>query len=535
MHGSICTIAKKFVEHHHGSDVWNVLLERAACPGVVFSPIGDYPDEQVVGILTAACELLECELRDLLIQLGNFAGPELVTLANNMLHPSWRTFELVSNLETLIHRTIKINNPTAQPANIQAHLLTDNEIQVVYTSRRGLCALAQGILEGVIDHYGEEIEVEEVTCTQNGAPFCTFSLTRQQVIEPVEVRDIGQAEDTGSAPESTPTVIFDVARPDGQSAGALASGSKNITASSDTDWYLPQSNVDISGAEGGEYLSTKIPFPKRIGRYMVEKVLGVGGMGVVFRAVDESLDRLVAIKTLRLLDIDKESSEIFVREARTMARLNHENVVRIYDVGEFQNRPYFVMEYIEGQTLQERLAKGTLGLKLGCQLFLKILDGLNAVHKAGMVHRDIKPANIILSRDARKCQLLDFGLADSMIGGSKATFGATSGTRGYIAPERIKGYPADFRSDIFSLGCVAYEIFCGETAFGTHCAKSVLNAMKGFQPNSLTWNDIPSSLRDMITGMLKVNREKRLTDIEQVRALIVKILEAQQTRTDGAS
>ena len=122
-----------------------------------------------------------------------------------------------------------------------------------------------------------------------------------------------------------------------------------------------------------------------------------------------------------------------------------------------------------------------------------------------------------------------------MIGGSKATFGATSGTRGYIAPERIIGYPADFRSDIFSLGCVAYEIFCGEPAFGTHCAKSVLNAMKGFQPNSLTWNDIPSSLRDMITGMLKVNREKRLTDIEQVRAMIVKILEAQQTRTDGAS
>lgn len=550
MHGSICTIAKKFVEHHHGADVWNVLLEHAGCPGASFSPIGDYPDEQVVGILTAACELLDCELDALLIEIGRFAGPELVTLATNMLHPSWKTFELVSNLETLIHRTIKINNPTAQPAHIQAHRLDDDHIQVIYSSRRGLCSLARGILEGVAEHYGENVAIEEVSCTRNGDPFCTFTLAREhaltagvsdrsdgagaasEVVDFNEGSKVSRVSETGdthgiseaeSDPHSTPTENFDAAR--GSSDSAL---SKSLSANSDTDWYFPQSKVRVPGSAGGACHSSKIPFPKRVGRYSIEEVLGVGGMGVVFRAVDQSLNRVVAVKTLRLLEIDQEAAEVFVREARTMARLNHENVVRIYDVGEFQKRPYFVMEYIEGQTLQARLKKGTLGLKLGCQLFLKVLNGLDAVHNAGMVHRDIKPANIMLSRDSRKCQLLDFGLADGLIDGSKATFGSTSGTRGYIAPERIKGYPADYRSDIFSLGCVAYEIFCGESAFGTHETKSVLNAMKGFQPNSVVWHDIPSPLREMISGMLTADRNARLDDLGYARQLTKRVLEEQK-------
>ena len=124
-------------------------------------------------LLGAACELLqvdellqEGELDDLLRILGRFVGPELIGFASNMLQPDWKTFELLSKVEFLIHRTIRIQNPKAQPANMQAFRLTEDDAQVVYSSRRGLCTLAHGIIEGIADFYGENINIREVTCAK---------------------------------------------------------------------------------------------------------------------------------------------------------------------------------------------------------------------------------------------------------------------------------------------------------------------------------------------------------------------------------
>lgn len=134
-----CCIVKKFADANHGPEAWDAILEHAGYSGLVLSPIGTYLDEAVFALLGAGCELLQTELDDLLQLLGRFAGPELIGFAGNMLHPEWKTFELHSNVESLIHRTIRMQNPTAQPANIQAFRLSDDEAQGVYSSRRGLC------------------------------------------------------------------------------------------------------------------------------------------------------------------------------------------------------------------------------------------------------------------------------------------------------------------------------------------------------------------------------------------------------------
>ena len=178
MHGSVCCIVKKFVDVAHGEAAWSAILERSGHTGLVLSPIANYPDEAVLEILTAACGLLDCERDELLVQIGRYAAGELVAIASNMIHPDWKSFELLANVESLIHRTVRIKSAGAEPARIQAFRLDDSTLQVVYSSRRGLCALADGILRGLGPVFDESIDVQHVTCVNRGDPFCTFELKR---------------------------------------------------------------------------------------------------------------------------------------------------------------------------------------------------------------------------------------------------------------------------------------------------------------------------------------------------------------------
>ena len=141
-------------EKPFGKDDWKQILTLAGEPGLSFSPIQHYPDETVMKVVGACCEHLKIEPDVALFEVGKFAAPELIRFAKNMLHPNWKTFQILFHLETLIHRTIRIGDPEARPADIQCYQIPDTEMQVVYSSRRGLCDLARGILTGMGSVFG---------------------------------------------------------------------------------------------------------------------------------------------------------------------------------------------------------------------------------------------------------------------------------------------------------------------------------------------------------------------------------------------
>ena len=214
----------------------------------------------------------------------------------------------------------------------------------------------------------------------------------------------------------------------------------------------------------------------KLGHYQILAPLGAGGMGEVYRARDARLDRDVAIKVLpeRLAD-SAEAVARFEREAKALAANSHPNLVAVFDVGTDQGICFAVMEFLAGETLGEHLDRGTLPLARVLEIGAAVADGLAAAHAHGVIHRDLKPANIFLSASGQ-VKVLDFGLArfaspDPL--GSTADYlteaGRVMGTAGYMSPEQASGDIPDERGDIFSLGCVLYEMATGRRAFPGEC------------------------------------------------------------------
>ena len=211
---------------------------------------------------------------------------------------------------------------------------------------------------------------------------------------------------------------------------------------------------------------------QRFGPYDIVDVLGQGGMGVVYRARDSRLGRDVAIKTLPAqIAADPVRLQRFEQEAQAASRLNHPNVLSVFDAGEHEGTPYLVTELLEGQTLRERLTEGPLPVRKAIELAVAIAQGLSAVHEKGIVHRDLKPENVFLTIDGR-VKILDFGVARMLelatppVGTLPLTQeGAVMGTAGYMSPEQVRGRPADSRSDLFALGAILYELVTGRLAF----------------------------------------------------------------------
>src|SRR2546426_4156542 len=215
---------------------------------------------------------------------------------------------------------------------------------------------------------------------------------------------------------------------------------------------------------------TLISTGQTISHYTVLEKLGEGGMGVVYKAEDTKLKRTVALKFLpQRLSASEQDKSRFIQEAQAASALNHPNVCTIHDIQEHDGQMFIVMEFVDGQTLAEKL--GSLSLKQAIDIGIQIADGLAAAHEKGIVHRDIKPENIMIRKDGI-AQIMDFGLAKlkGAAGVSRLTKeGSTVGTAGYMSPEQVQGQDADHRSDIFSLGVVLYELFTGELPFkGVH-------------------------------------------------------------------
>jgi len=230
--------------------------------------------------------------------------------------------------------------------------------------------------------------------------------------------------------------------------------------------------------------------PERIGSYRVTRVLGQGGMGVVYAAHDDRLDRPVAIKVVRP-DVLADSAAItrFRREARAAARISHPHICPLYELGEHNEQPFLVMELLEGESLAARLERGAVPVPEGLQLSGQMLDALAALHRSGVIHRDLKPANVFLTPHGLK--LLDFGLAQPIaIEDTTNEVGLTGqgmmvGTPQYMSAERLFGRTADERADVWAAAAVIYELFAGRAPFGGASLPAIIHAIAYEEPPPL--------------------------------------------------
>lgn len=239
----------------------------------------------------------------------------------------------------------------------------------------------------------------------------------------------------------------------------------------------------------------KLSAGTRIGPYEIIDLVGSGGMGEVYRALDSRLGRHVALKVVSSNLDDPEWFRRFEFEARTAGMLNHPNIVAVYDIGSHDGAPYIVSELLEGTDLSERIRQGAIPPAKVASYALQIARGLGAAHDKGIVHRDLKPANIFITNDNR-LKILDFGLAKlSQTPGSEMTISATAvgvvmGTPGYMSPEQVRGETVDHRSDLFSLGVILYEMASGVQAFQGNSAVERMSAILKEDPAPLPENSV---------------------------------------------
>ena len=259
-------------------------------------------------------------------------------------------------------------------------------------------------------------------------------------------------------------------------------------------------------------------------RYEIVEILGEGGMAFVYKAKDKQLQRNVAIKTLKPNYVNQEKFvDRFRREAQTAANLNHPNIVQIFDWG-IEDEPYFVMEYIEGNTLTSIITGNkTVGLNDILYIGSQVANGLKEAHKHGLVHRDIKPGNIMITPDG-KVKVTDFGIVSLQNEESDITkTGAVLGTASYISPEQAQGKPVSFESDLYSLGTVLYELIAGNPPFTGDSPIATATKHLTDKPEKLSnyRKDIPKALENAILKLLEKRPSDRFKSAEDLRALLL--------------
>jgi serine/threonine protein kinase len=255
---------------------------------------------------------------------------------------------------------------------------------------------------------------------------------------------------------------------------------------------------------------------RSVHQYEIQEKLGRGGMGVVYRAYDTSLDRTVALKFLPpYLSADDSATERFLVEARAAAALDHSNVCNVHEIGESEECGRFIsMAYYEGETLKQKIERGPLPIDEALDYACQIGAGLDAAHQHGIIHRDIKPGNVIVTPDGT-AKVLDFGLA-KLADVSLTGTGVRLGTIGYMSPEHLRGEPLDQRADFWSLGVVLYEMLTGELPFrGRPTAVTVHGILheEPTRPSSLR-PEIPAELETVVGRMLAKHPGFRATGAE---------------------
>jgi hypothetical protein len=266
----------------------------------------------------------------------------------------------------------------------------------------------------------------------------------------------------------------------------------------------------------------------RIGQFEVLEVLGRGGFGIVFRAFDEVLQRVVAVKVLApAMAATSPARKRFLREARSSAQVRHENVVQVYAVEE-QPLPYLVMEFIPGETLQQRLDRtGPLDVPEVLRIGRQVAEGLAAAHAQGLIHRDIKPANVMIEGGGHgRVKLTDFGLARAADDASISQSGVVAGTPMYMAPEQAKGESLDHRADLFSLGSVLYVMASGRPPFRASTTLAVLKRVAEEEPRPIREiiPEVPEWLCRVVEKLHAKNPDERFQSAGEVADLLGKYL-----------
>ena len=287
---------------------------------------------------------------------------------------------------------------------------------------------------------------------------------------------------------------------------------------------------------------TPCDVPNRLGKlgpYEVMDVIGRGGMGVVLRAQDPKLNRIVAVKVLAPeFAANPTARKRFLREARAAAAVSHTHVVTIHAVEDADNTPYLVMEFIDGQTLQDKIEReGTLQLKAILRIGSQIAAGLAAAHGQGLVHRDIKPANILLENGVERVKITDFGLARAVDDVSITRTGDVTGTPEFMSPEQAQGLAVEHRSDLFSLGSVLYAMCTGRSPFRADTVVAVLRRVCDDVPRPIREvnAEIPEELVALIDRLLAKNPDERFQTAEEVADLLSRHLADLQHPTRSPS
>ena len=295
----------------------------------------------------------------------------------------------------------------------------------------------------------------------------------------------------------------------------------------------------------------------KLGPYEIQSPLGAGGMGEVYRALDTRLDRTVAIKILPThLSANPEFKQRFEREARTVSSLNHPHICHLYDVGSQEGTEFLVMEFLDGETLGDRLRRGPLAFPELLKIGMEVAAALEVAHRAGIVHRDLKPGNIMLTKGGTK--LMDFGLAKPASLGAAGsgsapllsaartmsgptpvspltTAGSIVGTIQYMSPEQIEGKEADARSDIFALGAVLYEMAMGKRAFEGKSQISVASAILEKDPEPICASKplTPVAFDQLVASCLVKDREERFQSAHDVRLQLKGIAQSPVTTAEA--
>jgi Tol biopolymer transport system component len=294
-----------------------------------------------------------------------------------------------------------------------------------------------------------------------------------------------------------------------------------------------------------------LPPGTSLGPYEILGPIGAGGMGEVYRARDQRLSRDVAIKVLPPSFLgDPDRLMRFEQEARAAGQLNHPNILVVYDIGTHGGAPYVVEELLEGETLRQRMAGAALPARKAIDYARQIAEGLAAAHQKGIVHRDLKPENLFVTHDGR-LKILDFGLAKLVVsGGSRPAAsqmteaptqvetgaGVVMGTVGYMSPEQVRGQAADHRSDIFSFGCILYEMISGRRAFQGESSVETMNAILKEEPAEIsqTRQDLPPGLERVVQHCLEKSPDERFQSARDLAFQIDALSSPSSTSIGGA-